>query len=48
MAGDPIDKLRIKLLNSETTSKILREDFLINLTSFNNLLEFAKVQTRDP
>ncbi|XBW36156.1 hypothetical protein QEN19_001736 [Hanseniaspora menglaensis] len=47
MSGDPIDKLRVKLLNSETTSKILKEDFLVTLENFNSLLEFAKVQTND-
>lgn len=47
MAGDPINKLRIKLLTTETTSKILKEDFLVTQENFNSLLEFAKVQTRD-
>lgn len=46
MAGDPIEKLRIKLINDPNTHSVLKEDFLFSLTQFKALIEFAKVQTK--
>lgn len=46
MAGDPIEKLRIKLINDPNTHPVLKEDFLFSLTQFKALIEFAKVQTK--
>lgn len=45
MAGDPIEKLRIKLINDPQTHAVLKEDFLFSLQQFKALIEFAKVQT---
>lgn len=45
MAGDPIEKLRIRLINDPQTHAVLKEDFLFSLTQFKALIEFAKVQT---
>lgn len=46
MAGDPIERLRIKLINDPNTHSVLKEDFLFSLTQFKALIEFAKVQTK--
>ncbi|KAL6931239.1 hypothetical protein ACO0R3_002700 [Hanseniaspora guilliermondii] len=46
MAGDPIEKLRIKLINDPNTHSVLKEDFLFSLIQFKALIEFAKVQTK--